>query len=86
MHLLKIFSKLKFIFLLVFVIGVTAIAQNFGDSEYWEQLKEIQQKTRLRQYPGGSDESDLKVQSQLNTPERKLNPVQETQAEAQATD
>ncbi len=71
---------------LLIAMGIQALAQNFGDNQYWEQLKEMQQKTRQRLYPGGSDESDLKVQTQLNTPERKINPVQETQSESNTTD
>lgn len=86
MNVIKKINILRAVIVLIIALGIQAVAQNFGDSQYWEQLKEMQQKTRLRLYPGGSDESDLKVQSQLNAPERKINPVQETQSESHTTD
>lgn len=86
MDKIKKMNFLRVIILVVVALGIQAVAQNFGDSQYWDQLKEMQQKTRQRLYPGGSDESDLKVQTQLNTPERKVNPVQETQSESHTTD
>lgn len=86
MRMSKKIQILRVFILVLAAMAIQAVAQNFGDSQYWDQLKEMQQKTRQRLYPGGGDESDLKVQSQMNAPERKINPVQETQAESHTTD
>lgn len=43
---------------------------------------EIAQKAKKRLYPGGRDEEDLKVQSQVSTPTRKLAPQAEVKEEA----
>jgi hypothetical protein len=47
---------------------------------------EIVQKIRSRTYPGGSDESDLRVQSQLAKPTRKVAPTVEDESEPAADD
>lgn len=47
---------------------------------------EIIQRVRSRSYPGGSDESDLKVQSQLTKPTRKISPTVEDESEPVSQD
>lgn len=42
---------------------------------------EIAQKAKKRMYPGGRDEEDLKVQSQVTNPVRKLAPQAEIKEE-----
>lgn len=48
-----------------------------------DQVKEseLAQKAKRRQYPGGRDESDLKVQTQLTQPVRKMAPTLEDESE-----
>jgi hypothetical protein len=58
----------------------TMMAQNM-DPIFDEQ---IQEKVKRRIYPGGQDESDLKVQVQVVTPVRKMAPVMEEPTEGGA--
>lgn len=64
--------------LLAFSLGLMALsvsAQMSDDERAREE--EISQRAKQRQYPGGSDESDLKVQSPLPVPVRKVAPTTE---------
>lgn len=76
-------------FLFVMTLGVakaatpedaTLTAQNI-DPAFDEQ---VQEKVKRRYYPGGQDESDLKVQVQVVTPVRKMAPVMDESAEPAA--
>ncbi len=53
-------------------------AQENQNSSYQE---EIQERAKRRVYPGGQDEADLKVQTQLISPTRKIAPVVEDTSE-----
>lgn len=73
------------LFLLTSSVGFKAWAQE----ETTEQPKydeareaEIAQKAKKRLYPGGRDEEELKVQSQLSTPTRKVAPQAEIKEES----
>ena len=59
-------------FLLVFLIGFTAFAQ---DAAVVENNVDIKIRARKRLYPGGRDEEPLKVQAQLVNPSRKMGPT-----------
>ena len=61
-----------------------SIAQEVaGEASYDESREaEVAQKAKKRLYPGGRDEEELKVQSQLVTPSRKLAPQAEVKEEA----
>ena len=54
-----------------------------SDSGYQE---EIQERAKRRVYPGGQDESDLKVQAQVLSPTRKVAPVVEDTSEPVSDD
>lgn len=73
-------------FLLSSVVALNAWSQEGGsvaESQYDEAHEaEIAQKAKKRLYPGGRDEEDLKVQSQVSTPTRKLAPQAELKEEA----
>lgn len=79
---------MKTLFILTFVWGLGGAhafaqenASNLAGRNYDEAREaEIDQKARHRLYPGGKDESDLKVQSPLITPVRKLAPTGEAAA------
>lgn len=73
---------MKKIFSLVFLLLTLLPAMVFAQVQYDEAKEaEIALKAKKRLYPGGRDEEDLKVQSQLTTPPRKLAPQAEIQAE-----
>ena len=59
------------VFAALSVVEISAFAQAAYD-EAREQ--EVAQKAKGRQYPGGKDESDLKVQAQLTNPVRSVSP------------
>lgn len=44
-----------------------------------QQIEELKKKAKLKQYLGGLDEQDLKIQSPLLSVFRKMNPVSEPQ-------
>lgn len=75
---------------LVFSLLSSMVALNAGSQEgepagpqYDEAHEaEITQKAKKRLYPGGRDEEDLKVQSQVSTPIRKLAPQAELKEES----
>ena len=74
---------MKRIFLVLLVLSslglkVLAAEEVPAGSQYDEAKEaEIAQKVKKREYPGGRDEGDLKVQSQVITPIRKLAPQAE---------
>ncbi|WP_347359585.1 hypothetical protein [Bdellovibrio sp.] len=71
-----------YLFLLSSVGVQTALAQDATEPQYDEAREtEIATKAKKRLYPGGRDEEDLKVQSQLSTPPRKLAPQAEVKDE-----
>ena len=74
--------------LMSILFSVNARAQEPGAEPQFDETKEaeIAQKVKKRLYPGGRDEGDLKVQSQLTTPARKFAPQTEIQAEAAESD
>ena len=57
--------------------------KTISDSGYQE---EIQERAKRRAYPGGQDESDLKVQAQVLSPTRKVAPVVEDTSEPVSDD
>lgn len=66
--------------------SVAQAAEVAAGSVYDETREaEVAQKARRRAYPGGLDESELKVQSQLIAPTRKMTPQTES-AENSAED
>lgn len=64
-------------------IGVASTAVTGLDAK---NEMEIVQKVRSRSYSGGSDESDLKVQTQLAKPTRKIAPTIEDESEPVSDD
>ncbi|KYG61445.1 hypothetical protein AZI86_17180 [Bdellovibrio bacteriovorus] len=62
---------------------LTSHAQELSGPRYDEAKEaEIAVKAKKRLYPGGRDEEELKVQSQLTTPVRKLAPQAEVKEES----
>lgn len=63
------------IFALFFTLAsaVSATAQNLTPAEKARD-QEVAQRAKQRQYPGGPDESDLKVQNPQPAPTRKIAP------------
>ncbi|MDG0818046.1 hypothetical protein [Bdellovibrio svalbardensis] len=78
------------IFLVMLVLSFTGFAAIAADevlagSQYDEAKEaEIAKAAKKREYPGGRDEGDLKVQSQISTPARKLAPQAEVKNEEPA--
>lgn len=77
------------IFLVLFVFVSLDIRCFAADSALGgpvDESKEIEiaKKAKKRDYPGGRDEADLKVQSQVITPARKLAPQAELKNEEPA--
>lgn len=74
-----------FVSLLLFapaLFAQTPPAENLAGRNYDEAREaEITQKSHRRLYPGGRDEADLKVQSTLINPVRKLAPTGEAASE-----
>ncbi|KHD87228.1 MAG: hypothetical protein OM95_15740 [Bdellovibrio sp. ArHS] len=70
--------------LLTSLTGFQTFAQESSAESQYDEAREaeIAQKAKKRIYPGGRDEEDLKVQSQLTTPVRKLSPQAEVKEEA----
>ena len=74
---------------LVFVISAVSLqasaqgAQEEFQAPQYDEAKEaeISMKVKKREFPGGRDEEDLKVQTQLTTPVRKLAPQAEVKDE-----
>lgn len=70
------FSVLILVFVLNFSFRAQAQESVLAGRNYDEAKEaEIAQKARKRQYPGGRDESDLKVQTQMTNPVRKMAPT-----------
>lgn len=70
-----------FLFLLFFsVVGQAQDSEN-AVSKGLSVSEQIQEKAKRRMYPGGQDESDIKVQAQLVKPGRKLAPAAEEPTE-----
>lgn len=70
--------------MLSLIVAVKAVAQDASaESPQYDEAREadIAQKAKKRLYPGGRDEADLKVQSQITTPVRKLAPQAEVKEE-----
>ncbi len=65
-------------------MGFRAWSQEAAEEPQYDEAREaeIAQKVKKRSYPGGRDEEDLKVQSQVTTPVRKLSPQTEIKDEA----
>ena len=62
---------------------LTSHAQELSGPRYDEAKEaEIAVKAKKRLYPGGRDEEELKVQSQLSTPVRKVAPQAEVKEES----
>ncbi len=62
---------------------LTSHAQELSGPRYDEAKEaEIAVKAKKRLYPGGRDEEELKVQSQLTTPVRKVAPQAEVKEES----
>ncbi|ASD64573.1 hypothetical protein [Bdellovibrio bacteriovorus] len=74
------------VFLCLFLLSSVGVpfahAQDTTEPQYDEAREaEIAMKAKKRLYPGGRDEEELKVQSQLATPARKLAPQAEVKDE-----
>lgn len=71
------------LFLLSLTVGVKVSAQQQAEAPQYDENKEaeIAQRAKKRIYAGGRDEEDLKVQSQISTPVRKLAPQAEIKEE-----
>ncbi|MFV8259507.1 hypothetical protein ACNQKP_16990 [Bdellovibrio bacteriovorus] len=74
------------VFLCLFLLSSVGVpfahAQDAAEPQYDEAREaEIAMKAKKRLYPGGRDEEELKVQSQLATPARKLAPQAEVKDE-----
>jgi hypothetical protein len=62
-------------------VAQTPPTENLAGRNFDEAREaELTQKSHRRLYPGGRDEADLKVQTPLNTPVRKLAPTGEAAA------
>ena len=74
------------VLVLASILCLQAQAQEAGEGSKYDEAKEaeIAVKSKKRLYPGGRDEEDLKVQSQLTTPVRKFAPQTELKAEPEA--
>ncbi|WP_415062706.1 hypothetical protein [Bdellovibrio sp.] len=77
------------VFFVLFLLTSSFSFQAGAQEEATEQPKydeardaEIAQKAKKRLYPGGRDEEELKVQSQLSTPARKVAPQAEIKEES----
>lgn len=66
------------------LISLSATPVRAADEEADKSREEqIAERAKRRQYPGGSDESDLKVQNPLPVPTRKIAPaVEEERSES----
>ncbi len=75
------------VFLAALVLGFgfssVGFAQEAASAPRYDEAKEaeIAVKAKKRLYPGGKDEEELKVQSQLTTPVRKVSPQAEVREE-----
>lgn len=65
-----------FLAMLTTMMAFTAVAQTQSEADKARD-EEIAQRAKLRQYPGGHDESDLKLQSPPPAPTRKVAPAAE---------
>nr|WP_295903381.1 hypothetical protein [uncultured Bdellovibrio sp.] len=77
------------VFLVLFLLSSGVIFKAHAQEEATEAPQydeaheaEIAQKAKKRLYPGGRDEEDLKVQSQVSTPVRKVAPQAEIKEES----
>lgn len=82
MNLIRVFLVFS---LLLSMTALNAWSQDgelAAEPQYDEAREaEIAQRAKKRLYPGGRDEEDLKVQSQVSTPSRKLAPQAELKEE-----
>ena len=64
------------VFFVPLIVAFAASSQESsgGEAISDEQMQQIKQKARSRQYLGGRDEEPLRVQPQLVTPARKIIP------------
>lgn len=78
--MIRVFLLVSLLFL---GVGFQARAQDVIEEPHYDEAREqeVAQKAKKRLYPGGRDEEDLKVQSQLTTPVRKLSPQAEIKEE-----
>ena len=70
---MKNFYKIVSIFFLFISFSSIVIGENLSEEE-------LRMKVKNRQYPGGADEEDLKVQVSLVSPERTIN-IKKVQSE-----
>lgn len=82
MKLIRVFLVFS---LLLSMTAVNAWSQDreLAEEPQYDEAREaeIAQRAKKRLYPGGRDEEDLKVQSQVSTPSRKLAPQAELKEE-----
>jgi hypothetical protein len=91
--------RMKYLLMALLTLPFIATAQQAQDTDQDEVQAEapnrsvssvsdeqVQERAKRRQYAGGQDESDLKVQVQVATPTRKVAPTTEEPAEPAAHD
>lgn len=78
---------MKIVLSFIFLCG-PASAQTTAKASSTAALyqEDVMEKARKKNYPGGKDESDLKVQSQLPTAQRKVAPTIEEPSEPHSDD
>ncbi len=83
-HMLGVRLGLTFIAFSIVLSSLAHAEEVIAGSVYDESKEsEVLQRARHRAYPGGRDEGDLVVQSQLTTPVRKMAPqVEGTESSA----
>lgn len=74
--------------LILILLALASFGAHAQEEPQYDEAKEaeIAVRAKKRLYPGGRDEEDLKVQSQLTTPARKLAPQAEIHAESESSD
>jgi hypothetical protein len=79
MKKMKLLTKLVVCLATPVFVGPPALAVEDAVKVDQEQEGELAQKVKKRDYPGGKDESEVKVQATLSKPTRKISPtVEET--------
>jgi hypothetical protein len=77
--------QIIFVFIGISFLGLNAFATDdevIAGVQFDESRElEIRQKVKKRQFPGGKDEGDLKIQEIISTPSRKVAPQAELKAE-----
>lgn len=78
--MIRVFLVLSF---LISTLSFSAGAQEVVETPKYDEAREaeVAHRAKKRLYPGGRDEEDLKVQSQLVVPSRKLAPQAEIKEE-----